>query len=96
VVLLPVPANAVGRGEDGNKVRVQLLNRGGDQPAQAGEVPFPFQVHQPVSSLVVRWREYLKEMVSYCLVAVLFFGEAAHALANWHFVAFPWFIFDQG
>lgn len=88
-VLLPVSANGIRRGEYGNEVRVQFRRRGGDQPAQAGQVPFTFQVHLPIGSLIARWNEYLKEVVSYCLVVGLCRDEAAHAMARWHFVAFP-------
>jgi hypothetical protein len=88
-VLLSVPTNGICRGEYGNEVRIQLLRRGGDQPAEAGQVPFTFQVHPPVGSLVAVGHEYLKEMVSNCLVVGLCRDEAARALARWHFVAFP-------
>jgi hypothetical protein len=95
-MFLPVPANDIGRGEYGKEMRVRVLRRGGGEPAQARKVPFPFQVHQPVDSLVALWREYLKEMVSNRLVVGFVFDGAAHALASCHFVAFPSGIFDQG
>jgi hypothetical protein len=90
VVSLPVLANAIVRGEYRNEVRVQLGNRSGGEPAQACQAPFPFHVHQSVGSFVVRWREYLKEMIGNRLVAGLVFDETARALAGCHFVAFPW------
>ena len=89
MVFLSVLANGVGWGEYGNEVRVQFLRRDGGETAQAGQAPFPFQVNQSVGSLVVSRHEYLKEMVSYCLVVGLVYDEAAHALVRWHFVAFP-------
>jgi hypothetical protein len=96
VVFLPVPANGIGRSEYGKEMRVQVLRRGGGESAQARKVPFPFQVHQRVGSLVVLWREYLKEMVSNRLVISFVFDESAHTLASRHFVAFPWVIFYLG
>src|SRR5258708_29796 len=93
MVLLPVPANRIGRGEYGKEVLVQFLSRGGGEPAQARKVPFPFQVHQPVGSLVVLGGECFKEMVTNRLIAV--FDEAAHALPRSHVIAFPSEIFDR-
>jgi hypothetical protein len=90
VVLLPVPADGVARGEQRQEVRVQFLSRDCDQPARAGKAGLPFHVHLAVGSLVVLRGECRKEVVGNRLVPGFVFGEAADALRGGHVIAFHW------
>jgi hypothetical protein len=90
LVLVAVPADPVSRGKDAKEVGVQVHDAAaGSTHAEQG--CFAFQVDQPIGSLAVFRREYLKQVILDCLVGACDLGEAARATWGAHFVTFSFF-----